>query len=60
MGGHSILATRLVSAIRKEFNLNMPIKLVFEFTTIKQLGDYIKLALSSFEKPDEDSDIFEL
>lgn len=40
-GGHSLLAIRLVSAIRKEFNVEVPIGHIFDYPTIALLAEQI-------------------
>ncbi|MDJ0843510.1 amino acid adenylation domain-containing protein [Crocosphaera sp.] len=41
LGGHSLLATQLMSRIRDSFNLEIPIKSLFENPTISQLSGLI-------------------
>lgn len=41
LGGHSILATRLIFELRKTFVIDAPLGLVFERPTIKQLAQVI-------------------
>jgi amino acid adenylation domain-containing protein len=38
LGGHSLIATRLVSQIRKEFDVEIPVRSIFESTTIERLA----------------------
>src|ERR1700761_391230 len=42
IGGHSLLAVRLVSAIRKQFNAELPIAEVFDYPTVGQLAQRIE------------------
>lgn len=41
LGGHSLKAARLVTAIQKELNINVAIKDVFRNNTVKALAEYI-------------------
>ncbi len=58
-GGHSILAIRAVSAINKQFAIQISVKAIFEFSTIEELGNYISLLKSNVERGAE-SEVFEL
>ncbi|MFE9621314.1 phosphopantetheine-binding protein, partial [Streptomyces sp. NPDC006384] len=42
VGGHSILAVRLVSRLRQDFDLDLPIRVVFERPTIAQIAAEIE------------------
>lgn len=42
LGGHSLKATSLIYRINREFNVDIPMRLVFKFPTIKELAPYIK------------------
>ncbi len=44
LGGHSLKATQLVSKIKKEFNVNLPVKVIFQSSTIQELAEYIQQA----------------
>ena len=44
LGGHSLKATVLVSKIHKEFNISIPLKVIFAGPTIKETAEYIKNA----------------
>ncbi|EOP94530.1 amino acid adenylation domain-containing protein [Bacillus cereus VD140] len=41
-GGHSLKAFSLVSKIHKELDVEIPLKQIFNFPTIKGIGEYIK------------------
>ncbi|GJM31000.1 MAG: hypothetical protein DHS20C18_00010 [Saprospiraceae bacterium] len=61
LGGNSLLATRLVAEIQDAFNLRIPLKVVFEFSTIAEMGQYIQLIKeSSAEEDMHDEEVFEL
>ena len=43
MGGHSLLATQVISRIRETFNMELPIRSLFDNSTIASLGEYIDI-----------------
>ncbi|MCB9251759.1 MAG: amino acid adenylation domain-containing protein [Flavobacteriales bacterium] len=43
IGGHSITSMRLMTSIEEEFGLTVPVKVIFQFSTIESLSQYIDL-----------------
>jgi hypothetical protein len=41
LGGHSLLATRVVTRLGETFNLDLPVKYIFENPTISELGKVV-------------------
>ena len=41
LGGHSLLATQVISRIRNRFQVDLPLRYLFESPTIGQLGEYL-------------------
>ena len=41
LGGHSLLATRVVTLIREIFPINLPLRNIFEFTTVRELAEHM-------------------
>ena len=42
MGGHSILATKLVIRLRQVLHIDLPIKIIFQYTTVYKLANYLE------------------
>ena len=49
LGGHSLMIIKMVSAIKKHFSLAVSIPILFQLSTIAELGNYIDWQLSSME-----------
>nr|VFJ72090.1 MAG: Phosphopantetheine attachment site [Candidatus Kentron sp. FW] len=48
----NLLATQLISRVRTEFGMEIPIRVLFEYPTIKEMADYIS-ASSLNMKPED-------
>ena len=60
LGGHSLLATQIASRVQKALQRNVPLRAMFECSTVQELADYIEgLAASEMtvEKVDRLNDL---
>jgi hypothetical protein len=60
LGGHSLLATQIASRVQKALQRNVPLRAMFECSTVLELADYIDgLAASGIteEKVDRLNDL---
>ncbi|MEM9819584.1 MAG: amino acid adenylation domain-containing protein [Bacteroidota bacterium] len=42
LGGHSLLATRVISSVKKQFSIKLPIRVLFEKTTVAELAHHLE------------------
>lgn len=55
LGGHSLLATQVVSRVRDRFEIDLPVRALFESPTIAKLGTHIEqILLAEIAALDED------
>ena len=47
LGGHSLIAIRIVSELRKAFQIHLPVRALFDAPTVAKLSSYIKQHLIS-------------
>ncbi|MBC7628775.1 non-ribosomal peptide synthetase, partial [Ferruginibacter sp.] len=61
LGGHSLMVMRMVSAIKKQFSLAVPIPIIFQLNNIEELGNYIDWQLHQIaEDPSETLEVINL
>ena len=53
LGGHSLLATQLITRIKNEFNVKIPFRNIFDFTTISGLLKYIDEQPATLQKKEK-------
>ena len=44
LGGHSLLATQAIAQMRQAFQVELPLRLMFDQPTIAQIGEYVEAA----------------
>jgi amino acid adenylation domain-containing protein len=47
LGGHSLKAVRLLGHIHKAFNITVPMKVIFDFPTIREMAKYLGKSMES-------------
>lgn len=54
VGGHSLLAIRLIGRVRDQFNVELKVNDFFDHATVQDLAEYIDLIQSSLAEPEAD------
>ncbi|WFQ81261.1 amino acid adenylation domain-containing protein [Xenorhabdus sp. SF857] len=54
IGGHSLLATQLVYLLRKQFNVDFPLKLLFSTPTLRDMAASVDTYLNNDKKSDDE------
>jgi len=49
LGGHSLLATQVISRVRESFNVELPLRVIFESPTIAEISETIEEAMRAEE-----------
>ena len=57
LGGHSLLATRVVSRARNAFEMELPLRCLFENPTVGELAEAIMQSLADNAEPNRTADI---
>jgi amino acid adenylation domain-containing protein/thioester reductase-like protein len=52
LGGHSLLATQIVSRVQKAFQINLPLRDLFQYSTVERLSQ--RITILSQEEKEED------
>ncbi|MFK8104082.1 MAG: amino acid adenylation domain-containing protein, partial [Saprospiraceae bacterium] len=61
LGGHSLLVGRLVAELQKSLAISVPIKVIFEYSSVAKIYDYLRITkLIEEEDNDEEFDTLEL
>ncbi|KAL3233803.1 L-2-aminoadipate reductase [Nakaseomyces bracarensis] len=55
LGGHSILATKMIFTVKKELNVDIPLGTIFKYPSIKQFAAEIKRLKSTSNETEEQS-----
>src|SRR6202022_3419321 len=52
LGGHSLLATQMISRVRNAFQVELPLRTLFESPTVAALGERIETGLVAQRPPE--------
>jgi len=52
LGGHSLLAVQVISRLRKELQVEIPLRVIFDAPTVTQLAKHVDAALQASENHD--------
>lgn len=59
LGGHSVIATRLIARVNRAFGVNLPLRMVFEYPTMRALADCIAAEATTAHSPNVFADILQ-
>jgi acyl transferase domain-containing protein/thioesterase domain-containing protein/acyl carrier protein len=45
LGGHSLIAVRVFARVKKVYGLELPLAILFQFPTVEQLADFVRVEL---------------
>ncbi len=57
LGGHSVLATQVVSRLKERFHIPLPLRAIFEMPTIEKLGEKVRLLTQSMNSGDSSQSV---
>ncbi|MFD2679427.1 amino acid adenylation domain-containing protein [Bacillus seohaeanensis] len=45
LGGHSLIATQVISRLQRKFKVKIPLKVLFEMSTVEEIANYIEIEI---------------